>query len=473
MHVRTAPPGPVDDRVYRWDGMYDKTRREDQLPGPQQHAYTYDYDSTYRLVGSDPDGPVPATGYTLDGVSNRTLVTGGPAPGPYVLDATAPVPADFQVNQYTETPFDDRGYDENGNLVLIVPQPPQPPGPRTVEYDYRDQMVRHTGPGGVTTFRYDALGRRFEQVAPGGMTVRYFHDGRQVIEERDGVGATLATYVHGFDGQAKGARLRANGEASPEPELLSMQRSAPSPTCVVACYYHTDDAGNVMVVTDATGAVAERYEYGDYGQPVDPGTLLPIVPPQAPSSIGNPYLFASRRYDTGIRWYHRDARYLDPRAGRFTTADETGAWAVPTHRGNSFAFAADNPWSDRRPGSSGPGGAILSDGWWGPRPRCGPRPCDPNAPRGSDPRKTDGASRLRVRTPRPLPFVRGPSKGVFTLVLRENLNTLEGFVPPECQKFGANANPEPDEDEEGEDSNDEWGPPIRLTTEGAFDLRGN
>ena len=52
----------------------------------------------------------------LDGVGNRTAVTGSPDPGAYTMNDTIPGPADFQMNQYTNTPFDiSRSYDENGN----------------------------------------------------------------------------------------------------------------------------------------------------------------------------------------------------------------------------------------------------------------------------------------------------------------------------------------------------------------------
>ncbi len=89
-------------------------------------------------------------------------------------------------------------------------------------------------------------------------------------------------------------------------------------------YYHTDDLYNVIAVTHATGTVTERYEYADYGQPIDPTTLAPIV--GDPFAVGNPYLFTGRRYDAETGWFYYRTRYLDPTAGRFTTRDTIGIW---------------------------------------------------------------------------------------------------------------------------------------------------
>ena len=42
-------------------------------------------------------------------------------------------------------------------------------------------------------------------------------------------------------------------------------------------YYHTNDLGNVVALTDAAGAVTDRYAYEPYGLPV--GTrVAPLTP---------------------------------------------------------------------------------------------------------------------------------------------------------------------------------------------------
>ncbi len=219
--------------------------------------------------------------------------------------------------------------------------------PDSVAYDYRNQMVKYTviATGERHTYAYDALGRRIAKTVgpppefgsryrrsrragirhspfagPPAVETRYFYDGWQVVEEQDAVYATRS-YVYGLYID----------------EVLNVQRSG------VNYYYHTDDLYNVMAITNGTATVVERYEYADYGQPIDPTTLAPI--PGDPSAVGNPYLFTGRRYDPETAWYHYRTRYLDPTAGRFTTRDTIGIWGDSTNLGNGYAYVANNPLS--------------------------------------------------------------------------------------------------------------------------------
>ncbi|MEM7391661.1 MAG: RHS repeat-associated core domain-containing protein, partial [Verrucomicrobiota bacterium] len=106
-------------------------------------------------------------------------------------------------------------------------------------------------------------------------------------------------------------------------------------------YFHADDQFNVMALTDATGDVVERYEYGDFGRPLFfDGAGVSI----GQSLVGNPYLFTGRRYDNETGFYYYRARYMEPRSGRFTTRDPLGY----IDGLNLFAYVGQNPfrWLD-------------------------------------------------------------------------------------------------------------------------------
>jgi RHS repeat-associated protein len=190
-------------------------------------------------------------------------------------------------------------------------------------------MVAHVDEFGVqTTYAYDALGRRIAKIldATGTpLTTRYLLDGWQEIEERDGTGATVATYVFG----------------NYVDEVLQMLRDVDGNGTPELYYYHADDLYNVMAVSDAAGQLVERYEYGDYGQPLDPSSLSDFVA----SSVGNPFLFTGRRYDVETGLYYYRTRCLDPAAGRFTSRDVLGIWGDPSSTGNTQAFSASSPFS--------------------------------------------------------------------------------------------------------------------------------
>lgn len=298
----------IDDRTYIWDPMQNKIQRRDVRAGGPELTHDYVYDSIYRLTRTTASDTIPATvrdtDYDLDGVGNREQVTGVPDLGAYLMDSAMCEPADFQLNQYTRTPFDGRDYDSNGNLVAfgcligdfnndetldeldvsvlvdvllgdtfppcgadvngdgdangldvqafadrllgVVPLSRQ----FSLAYDYRNQMVEFEDASGGQrhTYAYDAMGRRISRIVDADGTsdeTRYFYDRWQVVEEQDNVGATEATYVYGLYID----------------EVLNMQRGGND------FYYHTDDLFNVMAVTDSAGNVVERYEYGDYGTP--------------------------------------------------------------------------------------------------------------------------------------------------------------------------------------------------------------
>lgn len=349
-HTRISDGLVLDDHGFAWDADQNRIARRDRRTGGAMWTHRFAYDSMRRLRQTVVTNSVGAvlrdTFYNLDGADNRATVTGSPDPGGYTLSATLPEPADRQMNQYTATPFDSRSYDRSGNVTNIMILPSDI---RRVAYDYRHQMVRYTNvtANAIHSYAYDALGRRIQRIVQSGtsfQTTRYFYDGGQIVEEQDQTGATLATCVYGRGSE----------------EVLNLQRGTTN------YYFQADDLGNVFAVSDASGLVVERYEYGDYGPPLffdaAGGSL-------AQSAIANPLLFAGLRYDPETGLYHCRARYLDPRAGRFLTRDPLGMWSDGASRGNACAYAGNNPqtWTDptgtrirlqgdRRNGGDGDGG---------------------------------------------------------------------------------------------------------------------
>jgi RHS repeat-associated protein len=237
------------------------------------------------------------------------------------------------MNQYSTTPFGARTNDANGNLTVAASE--------YFIYDYRNELIasyHYTGTGFNQTFaaKYDCFGRRIEKVTPLGTTRFYYqvspgqgHENwavapgqgqnhYQEIEEQDDTDATVATYVWG------------NGID----ELLTTDRNGQR------YFFHADDLGSIRKVTDDTGAVVEQYRYDDYGLPTflnAAGTVLPS------SQITNATLFTGRRYDPETGLYYYRTRYLDPRAGRFTTRDTIGIWTDPDDLGNGYAYVGNNP----------------------------------------------------------------------------------------------------------------------------------
>lgn len=333
-HTNTSTLSTIDDRVYAWNPLQSKSSRVDIDPLGPQYTHAYAYDSIQRLVNTvvtDSNALVVRDEtYGLDGVHNRVSVTGGVFPGAYANDPGLPTPADAQMNQYTTTSLDSREYDENGNLTLR-----DPAGSLEwhLSFDVHNQLVevQRLPSGDTTHFGYDVLGRRTSKtVQPGSQSTLFFYDGWQVVEERDGVGTTQATYVYGIGID----------------EVIQMSRGGSE------YFYHQDDMGNVMALSDETGSVVERYEYGDYGLTLNAATLARVL--GNPSAVGNPYLFQGRRYDSEFGMYYFRTRYLDPRVGRFITRDTLGTWGDSLAHGSATAAFASSPFTRRDPFGRGP-----------------------------------------------------------------------------------------------------------------------
>jgi YD repeat-containing protein len=346
--------------------------------GPQQQHFSYDPDD--RLIqalvlggGGTGGSLLRDTQYSLDGVGNRTNVSGAndTCGGAYTMNAGSPGPDNFQLNEYTTTGCDSRQYNSNRDLTAIT----STSAGVSLAYDFRDRLVSITNSGAGTgaSYAYDALGRRIQKTvnasgAPAQVT-SYFYDGGDVIEEQNGLGVAQASYVRDEAG------------------LVSMSRSSHT------YYFNADDLGNILDLTDAGGNVVERYDYDDYGQPQ---FLTASGNPESgptglatQSSVGNPYLFQSYQWDAESGLYHlhsenmvhRDlaarnimldagvvmpasgrkmeddvgctcSPAMDPRSGRTITASdevgenplcEGGKGLAPS--GNAFEFENNNPWS--------------------------------------------------------------------------------------------------------------------------------
>ena len=300
-----------DDREFSWDPNSNKQSDRDRLAGGAAQVYRYDSLNRIRDV-TLPDGSVRT--YHFDSAGNRESVSGGTDQGAYSLGIAGS--SESAMNQYTSTPFDQRAYDKNGNILRST----TPQNSRDFAFDYLDRLVRQTINGVVYRYQYDPLGRRIAKVSgatPAG-TTRYYYHGLQQLEEQDGSGATKSTFVFG-------SRIN---------QVISYQRES------VNYWLHPDDLLSTRRVTDSAGLVVETYAYDEFGTPSISDASGRIL---ADSAVANPWLFTGYRYDSETGFYFALNRYYDPRAGRFISRDPAGSWYDPYAIGNAFAYVGNNP----------------------------------------------------------------------------------------------------------------------------------
>jgi len=129
-------------------------------------------------------------------------------------------------------------YDLNGNLTGKTG------GTNTFTYTWSDEnrLTRVQGPGGLdVTYSYDSIGRMMSRTS-GGVTTTFVWDGWDCVRE---VSPGADCIYHIPDGVLHSFSL--NG---------------------VVYQVHTDALGSVRLVTDSSGAVVARFEYGAWGDEI-------------------------------------------------------------------------------------------------------------------------------------------------------------------------------------------------------------
>lgn len=242
----------------------------------------YGYDKINRLTSFTKTANDQSFNY--DGVGNRTTATIAGVDYSYSTD---------NMNAYTGITYVTNTinplYDDNGNTTYD--------GVYNYDYDVESRITKVNN-GTTATYKYDALGRRIQK-ATATDTINYYFDGLQVIEERNQNDITVATYTWGtwLD------------------DIVSTNRNN------TAYYYNTNLIGSVVSITDAQGALTERYEYDAFGKQSIYNAAGALI---IKSSIGNTYSFTGRQIDNETGLYYYRARYYDAVLGRFLQRDPLG-----------------------------------------------------------------------------------------------------------------------------------------------------
>jgi RHS repeat-associated protein len=120
-------------------------------------------------------------------------------------------------------------------------------------------------------------------------------------------------------------------------------------------YYHSDATGNLVAMTDSSGAVVWRADVQPFGQ----GTA---------SSSAHPLRFVGQPRETDIGdqdgLYQLGARFYDPLTGRFLSPDPRPLTDVPRDQPQAFdlyAYGYDNPYRYMDPSGRAPSVDLIRD----------------------------------------------------------------------------------------------------------------
>jgi RHS repeat-associated protein len=187
-------------------------------------------------------------------------------------------------------------------------------------------LIRVALPDGrFVEYRYDPFGRRIEKNVNGVIT-RYVYDREDILFELDGNNNIITEYLHGPGVDEPIAMIRNNQ----------------------TYYYHADDLGSIIAITNSAGQVVQRYEYNSFGE---------ITYQQDPNFV-QPYTYTGREYDQESGLYYYRARYYDAKVGRFISKDPFRGYLRRPQTQNRYIYVGNNPINYRDPL-----GLARTDSW--------------------------------------------------------------------------------------------------------------
>ena len=285
--------------AYTHDALGRITQKVETIGGTAT-TYGYTYDAAGRLSAATKNGS-PFSTYSYDSNGNRTART-----GPSVIAS----------------------YDAQDRLTNY--------GSTTYSYTANGELQSKTNGTQTTGYHYDALGNLLKVTLPNGTVIDYLIDGnsRRIGKKVNG------TLVQGFLYQGS---LRPIAELDGSNAVVSRfvyatHINVPDYMVKGGVTYRliTDQLGSPrLVVNVATGTVAQRIDYDEFGQ---------VLSDSNPGF--QPFGFAGGLYDRDIKLVRFGARDYDAETGRWSAKDPIGFGGGD---GNLYRYIGANPVSSVDP----------------------------------------------------------------------------------------------------------------------------
>lgn len=176
----------------------------------------------------------------------------------------------------------------------------------SIEYtDNSRPLFMPSLPKNELIFVYDFAGNRAKKTSNGKSTY-YINRGVAVQNEIDSDGVIIMSLVQGLD---KVAQIKKNGSIE---------------------YLHQDPVHSTVLSTDENGKVIKEFEYTAFGE-------------IAGMSGDYDYLFTGQEYDFESDLHYYNARYYNPRLGRFLSRDAVRGYDGDLLTKNPYIYVKNNP----------------------------------------------------------------------------------------------------------------------------------
>jgi len=239
-------------------------------------------------------------------------------------------------------------YDSNNNMIgEDFDGNPNTPPEIVYTYDKLNRLTSVANSDYLVEYSYDPFNRRTEKTvyyADGNDTFerthKYAYDGWDIISEEiktlrtsDNPATTTAWQLRRYVDQGTDNHIimdtvscsdDGNGNCSPnEPTLQRI-------------WFHKDERGNIIAISDGNGTIYERYRYRVYGEHE---VLNADFTPKTTAAV-SPFLWGGSLYEpeTGLYWMRNRYYHIDMH--RFINQDPIGIWGDANNLGNGFAYVA-------------------------------------------------------------------------------------------------------------------------------------
>ncbi len=299
--------GIIETTEYKYDGLKRLTEEAVKVGNNTTDTYTYEYDdygNRSKMTAAGTEDFVTEYSYvdsngkytalllkevkTVENEVNKNLITLNPA-------------SNVKQTVYT--------YDSNGNQITKTADGKT----ETNTYDGLNQLIGFTDGETTASYAYNVDGLRYEKTV-NGQTINHVWDGsKQIVADIiDGQFYEADCYIRGTNLVAK-YNYR-NGNKSKY------------------TYYTQNAHGDVVNLTDSTGAVTKTYKYDAFG-----------VEKNIDNSDTNAFRYCGEYYDTETGTIYLRARYYDPEIGRFISRDSFAGKNEDPLSLNLYTYCHNNP----------------------------------------------------------------------------------------------------------------------------------
>ena len=307
--------GIIETTSYEYDGLKRLTE-EAVTTGSSTDTYAYEYDdygNRSKMTATGSETYETVYDYTTNGkytalLQKETKTVDGTSEE-IVANGLATSPADLLTTDNSDVEETVYTYDANGNQIIKTADGKT----ETNTYDGLNQLIGFTDGETTASYTYDVDGLRLSKTVDG-KTTKHVWDGNQQL-----VADVLDSELYSANCYLRGTNLVAtysyqNGEKS-------------------GYTYYTQNAhGDVVNLTDSTGAITKSYTYDAFG-----------VEKNIDDTDTNAFRYCGEYYDSESGTIYLRARYYNPTTGRFISRDSYAGKKEDPLSLNLYTYCYNNP----------------------------------------------------------------------------------------------------------------------------------